>query len=470
MKVETPQLRWHQIANPQSKKDAGANGPVLSCSLLSIDGTTGVLATAGNTEVNLWRVGFTEDAARASTSAAASGASAGARSVADDENGSAKTDDGPLSSRILVQPRTEAADGGGGSPDAPELGEHTRIEHVATLSRGTNERSINAVEFSPSGLHLAAAGDGGTVVVWSVPPARAGGGAGNASFWSAVEKETDAPMKILFNRSDDVMDVSWSADSRRFAVCSLDHTVAVWEHAGGSPSDGAGGEWRNVHRSAKDHTHYVQGVACDPKGVYLASMGSDRMVKVYARKNAKEGVIKGEMAKYSVERSAKDGDAAGAEKTEQEEQDRKAILQSKVLPELLTNSTFVMQSKIKTMKFLTAKPPVTNDETGPSMPSSPIPNTSTPKRHHMFVDELTLGSFFRRLSFTTDGAFLVVPAALWHGKEKSTFVAKDAPTSPTSVVSREDSLAESSFATYLFARHQFDQPYKVLTGLEKVSL
>jgi hypothetical protein len=33
----------------------------------------------------------------------------------------------------------------------------------------------------------------------------------------------------------------------------------------------------------------------------------------------------------------------------------------------------------------------------------------------MFANELTLGSFFQRLSFTTDGAFLVVPAALWHG-------------------------------------------------------
>eukprot|EP00584_Thalassiosira_punctigera_P000770 CAMPEP_0172531222 /NCGR_PEP_ID=MMETSP1067-20121228/4711_1 /TAXON_ID=265564 ORGANISM="Thalassiosira punctigera, Strain Tpunct2005C2" /NCGR_SAMPLE_ID=MMETSP1067 /ASSEMBLY_ACC=CAM_ASM_000444 /LENGTH=727 /DNA_ID=CAMNT_0013315579 /DNA_START=123 /DNA_END=2306 /DNA_ORIENTATION=+ len=461
MKVETPQLRWHQIINPQSKKDAGANGPILSCSLLSIDDATGVLATAGNTEVNLWRVGFTEDAARASSSSSG------------DDGGNARDDDGTTrrssssSSHILVQPQTKGS-------DASELGEHTRIEHVATLSRGTNERGINAVKFSPSGLHLVAAGDGGTVVVWSSPPAR-DGAAGSPSFWSSIEKETDAPMKILFNQSDDVMDVAWSADSRRFAACSLDHTLTVWEQlSNGSASAGgaSGAEWRNVHRSAKDHTHYIQGVAYDPQGVYLASMGSDRMVKVYSRKNVKENAVKGELAKYAVDRSS-------AEVTDEEEE-RRAILQSRVLPELLTNSAFTLQNKIKTMKFLNSKPSAANassnddaknNERDASRPSSPTPNgAAAAKRHHMFADELTLNSFFRRLAFTTDGAFLVVPAALWHGRGGDRSAAGEAPASPTSVATGEAKLAESSFATYLFARHRFDQPYKVLTGLEKPSV
>jgi chromatin assembly factor 1 subunit B len=98
----------------------------------------------------------------------------------------------------------------------------------------------------------------------------------------------------------------------------------------------------------------------------------------------------------------------------------------------------------------------------------------------MFADELTLGSFFRRLSFTADGAFLVVPAALWHGRRNNDDGGSDgggggggggglSPGSPTSVLSGGvDRLADSSFATYLFARHHYDQPYKVLAGLEKV--
>eukprot|EP00578_Thalassiosira_sp_NH16_P001551 CAMPEP_0181127960 /NCGR_PEP_ID=MMETSP1071-20121207/28489_1 /TAXON_ID=35127 /ORGANISM="Thalassiosira sp., Strain NH16" /LENGTH=277 /DNA_ID=CAMNT_0023213759 /DNA_START=95 /DNA_END=925 /DNA_ORIENTATION=- len=277
MKVETPQLRWHQIINPQSQKDAGANGPILSCSLLSADrgdddhgdanNRTGVLATAGNTEVNLWRVTFTDDGARGTAAA----------DVARSSSSSS------LSSHILVQPRTMNA----APTDDDAADRHTRIEHVATLSRGTNERGINAVKFSPSGDHLVAAGDGGTVVAWSLPPPHShhrGATPRTWSRWSSVERETDLPMKILFNQSDDVMDVSWSTDSRRFAACSLDHTVTVWEIS-------REGEWRNVHRSAKDHTHYVQGVAYDPRGAYLASMGSDRMLKVYTRKVAAERVV-----------------------------------------------------------------------------------------------------------------------------------------------------------------------------------
>mmetsp|Transcript_31338 Transcript_31338/g.56774 ORF Transcript_31338/g.56774 Transcript_31338/m.56774 type:complete len:746 (+) Transcript_31338:168-2405(+) len=472
MKVETPQLRWHQIINPQSQKDAGANGPILSCSLLSINDKTGVLATAGNTEVNLWRVRFTEDAARLSTAAADAG----------NEDGNAKNNDGQRSSssHILVQPKTNA-----NAPQQQQLNEHTQIEHIVTLSRGTNERGINAVKFSPSGLHLVAAGDGGTVVVWSVPITHTTDsgsvGISSSSFWSSIEKETDAPMKILFNQSDDVMDLAWSADSKRFTVCSLDHTLTVWEHpVTGNPTGGGQGEWRNVYRSDNHHTHYIQGVAYDPKGVYLASMGSDRMVKVYSRKNVKDTVVKGELAKYAVETSAtteagngSDGDQQGKE--QQEELDKKDILQSKVLPELLTNSTFALQQKIKTMKFLDPKPTATSstddakdNDKDPSKEAAP--NNTATKRHHMFADELTLGGFFRRLAFTTDGAFLVVPAALWHGKSDTSATTKDTPTSPNSVVSSEEKLAESSFATYLFARHHFDQPYKVLTGLEKPSV
>jgi len=476
MKVETPQLRWHQIINPQSKKDAGANGPILSCSLLSINGTAGVLATAGNTEVNLWRVKFTDDAARVSSSSTTT------RTTKNNNDGQQQQRSPSSSSHILVQPQTKNANTSidltsSNTTEQQQLSEHTQIEHIVTLSRGTNERGINAVKFSPSGLHLVAAGDGGTVVVWSVPPTD-----GRSSFWSTMDKETDAPMKILFNQSDDVMDVAWSADSKRFTVCSLDHTLTVWEQTSGNCAGGGQGEWRNVHRSAKDHTHYIQGVAYDPKGVYLASMGSDRMVKVYSRKNVKENAIKAELAKYSVEASVANADDAVEVGREREEQEKKAILQSQVLPELLTNSTFALQNKAKTLKFLNAKPATTSasssedvksNEKDPSMTSSSAPNTtSTAKRHHMFVDELTLGSFFRRLAFTTDGAFLVVPAALWHGRgHKSTAAStKNPPMSPTSVARNEDKFAENSFATYLFARHHFEQPYKVLTGLEKPSV
>ena len=493
MKVETPQLRWHQIVNPQTKQDAGANGPILSCSLLTINDNVGVLATAGNTEVNLWRVGFTPNEARVSA-------------VTSSKSNSNSNNDTATKNHILVQPQTATSSStttSGNKNNSNNITEHTQIEHIATLSRGTNERSINAVKFSPSGHHLLAAGDAGTIVVWTVPTTSVG------TYWStAVQSETDLPMKIIFNQTEDVMDVSWSADSKRFTVCSLDHTVTVWENVdnnninnsngngngSGSSSTVVSSEWKNVHRSSKDHTHYVQGVAYDPKGVYLASMGSDRMVKIYSRKNTvKDGVVKGELAKYTTTTTTTATTAEGEDASEEggegegEQERKKAILQTKVLPELLTNSNFVLQNKIKTMKFLNAanksggdNKASSNNESNNSKNSTTMEDTAAAnnnnnaapnaKRHHMFADELTLGSFFRRLSFTTDGAFLVVPAALWHGRNNgnNNDVGKVAPGSPTSVSAVDGKLAESSFATYLFARHHFDQPYKVLTGLEKV--
>ena len=498
MKVETPQILWHNTYNG-SQKENGKNSPLLSCSLLdSSDGAstkcsdrTAILATAGNTEVNLWRVTFTEDSARVSENT---------------EN-----------SMILVKPLLPTAPSGVAQNTASNmksnhqgsevLSEHTKIEHVVTLSRGTNERTINAVKFSPDGCHLAAAGDGGTVVVWSVPSSANASSSSSsntssapknisrsvARFWcKKLEKETDLYMKIIFNQSDDVMDIAWSHDSKRFMVCSLDHTLTIYEVSGFSTDDRP--EWRTAHRSSKDHTHYIQGVAYDPKGVYMASQGSDRSVKVYSRKNVKENAIKGALANLKTNMSKpcenkvepKHEEKMGKEQTAGLIDDN-ALLQSRIIPHLLTNSKFELQNKTKTMKFLNTSAKSTDssdtseqvskeavcDIKGGSKDTSK--DAANAKRHNMFADELTVGSFFRRLSFTADGAFLVVPAALWHGNDKSDDKVNDlsvknsTPQSPKSVLpDRDDRLSESSFATYLFARHHFDQPYKVLTGLEKV--
>lgn len=81
-------------------------------------------------------------------------------------------------------------------------------------------------------------------------------------------------------------------------------------------------------------------------------------------------------------------------------------------------------------------------------------------KHKLFVDESNCESFFRRLSWTIDGAFLVTPAALWHGHNDA-----DREKKVQSLPS-----ASPLFSTYLFARHRFEEPYRVLTGLDKPSV
>lgn len=66
--------------------------------------------------------------------------------------------------------------------------------------------------------------------------------------------------------------------------------------------------------------------------------------------------------------------------------------------------------------------------------------SKTSKVKTKFVDESSLKSFCRRLAWTPDGGYLIVPAA-----------------------SHED-----SYATLLYARHRYDEPAKILGGLETV--
>ena len=486
MKVETPQLRWHQIVNPTSAKDACHNAPILSCSLhtLPADETNagarsssgavrgacasstagskvGVLATAGNSEVNLWRVRFTDDSARVTSGPGRRGADpvdvdgdgGGAPSAPPSSNDGA-------SSHILVQP-AKSADPAHATP------EHTRIVHLATLSRGSGGCTVNAVSFSPDGSHLVAAGDNGTLVVYSSPP----------SGWDAVASEKDVPMQICRNSTEDVMDVSFSSsDPARFVAGSIDKTFAAWELRDG--------EWRCA-ASQKDHVNYVQGVAYDPQGVYLASMGSDRTVRVYSRRAVKGSVLREEAEKYQVVR---DGANGGGEKEGEDDEemtaaDRNEIIQRRVVPDQLAASKFDLQKQVRTIKFLEGtKQPSTSssdgneegDGEGNSEGGTPAKQDGqSSRRHNLFADEITLGSFFRRLSFTADGAFLVVPAGQWHGTPSDPSAASPsapgagAPRSPTGV---DERLAEGSFATYLFARHQYETPHKVLAGLEKPSV
>jgi chromatin assembly factor 1 subunit B len=56
----------------------------------------------------------------------------------------------------------------------------------------------------------------------------------------------------------------WSPDGLYLATTSIDHVVRLWDIR----------KSRCV-KEIKEHHHYVQGVAWDPLGVYLATASSD---------------------------------------------------------------------------------------------------------------------------------------------------------------------------------------------------
>jgi len=105
-----------------------------------------------------------------------------------------------------------------------------------------------------------------------------------------------------------------------------------------------------VQQKLEGHLHYVQGVAWDPLGQYIASLSSDRTCKIYANKPQ--------------------GKSKNAEKM-----------------------NFVCQHTLVKIEY------PNHDESKPTVKS------------HLFHDE-TLPSFFRRLAWSPDGSFLILPAGL----------------------------------------------------------
>ena len=68
---------------------------------------------------------------------------------------------------------------------------------------------------------------------------------------------------------------------------SLDHKITAFEDQSVSSDWGGSGDWKLVW-TGNEHRHYVQGVAYDPLGVYVATQGSDRSVHVMERKQVRE--------------------------------------------------------------------------------------------------------------------------------------------------------------------------------------
>ena len=482
MKVETPQILWN------SEGDKGINAALNSISLLESglmdpapggssdndNATAGnkyghVMVTAGNTDIiNLWKLSFPSSAPSSSANNATNSSG-----IFQKHNPS-----------LVTTSSTTASSSSAAASTLPTFSSNTKIAYLCSLTR--QEQSVNTVAFSPDGLHLATGGETGAIVLWSVPPSMRGNGNGR-HFWSTVEREQDLSVRIVCRSGQGICDISWSADSKRFIVGTIDHSVFVCEDknydanhrsvttgaAGGAAVVPVDSEWEVVYRNTHDHTHYVQGVAYDPLGVYLASMGSDRTVRVFPRKTppkSKKKVLRPAGTNNST--PLKEGNASNNQENLGNGGGGSGggvippIDHQRMVDQLLTESKLEISSRSKMIKFRRAASDTNGDDSvadnaennnATAENNQANNNNNRPARRNLYADESTLQSFFRRLSWTADGAFLVTPSALWYADE-------DEENSGDT----DDNKASPSFATYLFARHQFDEPYKVLSGLEKV--
>ncbi|XP_046667146.1 chromatin assembly factor 1 subunit B isoform X2 [Homalodisca vitripennis] len=238
-----------------------------------------------------------------------------------------------------------------------EKGGVASLECAADLSR--HSRPVNCVRFSPSGEFLASGDDDSSIIVWKMKTS-----SDPVEFPSGEEenfKEQWISVKVLRGHLQDVYDLSWSPDSKNLISGSVDNSAILWEVSSGKNLGILG-----------DHKGFVQGVAWDPCGQYVATMSSDRVCRVFNSTTRKvvSRVYKGHLPGVAAE-------------------------------------------------------------------SKPT---------HYFHDD-TLKSFFRRLTFTPDGEFLIVPSG---------------------VVEEPDKNPKNS--TILFSRHCLNKPVLYLPSLSQYTV
>lgn len=159
---------------------------------------------------------------------------------------------------------------------------------LATLSN--HSKSVNTVRWCKSGEYLASGSDDNYVLVYKYTP----GAIANQSFGSgnngSKNKETWTRCYSLQGHGMDVLDLDWSPKGL-VASASVDNNVILWDLSFTIASDvappaGPAGRSGNgsllaPYKVLSGHSSFVKGVAFDPLGRYLVSVGADNIVIVW---------------------------------------------------------------------------------------------------------------------------------------------------------------------------------------------
>ncbi|RZF48302.1 hypothetical protein LSTR_LSTR010265 [Laodelphax striatellus] len=140
------------------------------------------------------------------------------------------------------------------------------LECAADLTR--HQKAVNVVRFSPTGEFLASGDDESAIIIWKQKsdcdlPQFPGDGEEQKEQWLMV--------KTLRGHLEDVYDLSWSPDEANLISGSVDNTALVWDVKKG-----------HMLYILRDHKSFVQGVAWDPLGQYVATNSSDRTCRVFS--------------------------------------------------------------------------------------------------------------------------------------------------------------------------------------------
>uniref|UniRef100_A0A3B4A585 Chromatin assembly factor 1 subunit B n=1 Tax=Periophthalmus magnuspinnatus TaxID=409849 RepID=A0A3B4A585_9GOBI len=151
------------------------------------------------------------------------------------------------------------------------------VDFLSNLSRHT--KAVNVVRFSPTGEFLASGGDDAAIFLWKLNDSKEPEHTPvfQDDEEAQLNKESWSVMKTLRGHIEDVYDICWARDGNLMVSGSVDNTAIMWD----------------INKGQKlcilnDHKSYVQGVAWDPLGQYVATLSCDRVMRVYSTHTKKK--------------------------------------------------------------------------------------------------------------------------------------------------------------------------------------
>ncbi|OQR79717.1 chromatin assembly factor 1 subunit B-like, partial [Tropilaelaps mercedesae] len=163
--------------------------------------------------------------------------------------------------------------GGPVSPKKPKGKDKIDIELRADLTR--HQRTVSVVRFSHTGEILASGDDEANIILWKLQNSLPDGAP--QLFEGGDNKENWQVFKVLRGHIEDVCDLQWSPRDSCLVSGSIDSSTILWDVASG--------------RSLgffKERKGFIQGVAYDPRGRFVAALSSDRQMYVYSTDTRKK--------------------------------------------------------------------------------------------------------------------------------------------------------------------------------------
>ncbi|KZO94602.1 WD40 repeat-like protein [Calocera viscosa TUFC12733] len=373
--------------------------------------------------------------------------------------------------------------GGGAAGATPHP---PRVEYLATLSRHTG--AVNVARFSPNGELIASAGDDGCIIIWAPSDRAVHQFGSDVSEEQQYEKEHWRVRMSILASQREIYDLTWSPSGDYVLAGSTDNVARIFSVATGS-----------CVKELVEHSHYVQGVAWDPLNEYIATQSSDRTVHVHSLSVRRENDGRESIETHAVGKNFKapvrHHHRAPSSASQRSQSPRPPLHRQGSESALSINSALDLaqtpasvpstpslmyppldrpssrRSSFTSMSNASPPPPSgmsshNRRTSGTSRARSPSPMPPLPAIRaapspaswtslKLYGDE-GYTNFFRRLTFSPDGALLLTPAGQF---EDPTFsLASQPPSSASSDGRSKSEEQKATSSVYIYSRASFARP------------